>query len=253
MRVSITLGLLGLIAFQGVAAAPKPVPAPSAPTQEVLILKAELAATLAQYDALLSTVYWSLGVVAGIAILLVSYGWVTNFRIYEREQKALKDELLTLIANEQAESRRIFSEKAVGLHETIGTTMQELTKSEFKALKSEISSIRAEFRGLMDDANIEIVKLHRDSWRAQDVRSNAVLESLEILEIAQRIGSDWRISETLDEIKTDLEVIADKSKGHALDSDTTKELVKLLKKCGPHYEISARAIFALLDRIAASN
>lgn len=51
-------------------------------------------ATMKEYHpSLLDTVYWALGTVATVSILLVGFGWLANFKFHESEKKRLMDEL----------------------------------------------------------------------------------------------------------------------------------------------------------------
>jgi hypothetical protein len=61
--------------------------------QETAILKAQLQVMQSDDQRLTTSVYWSLGVVGAIALLLVGYSWFTNMRIYERDKAALTQEL----------------------------------------------------------------------------------------------------------------------------------------------------------------
>jgi hypothetical protein len=62
------------------------------PGEQATALRAQLE-VIREYDQkLLATVYWSLGSIAFIAVLLTTYSWYTNFRVYEREREALRSE-----------------------------------------------------------------------------------------------------------------------------------------------------------------
>lgn len=52
-------------------------------------------ATMKEYhSSLLDTVYWALGTVATVAVLLVGFGWFANFKFHEAEKQRLKEDLV---------------------------------------------------------------------------------------------------------------------------------------------------------------
>ena len=47
---------------------------------------------------LLATVYWALSTLIGVTIAIAVLGWYVNFRVYERDQRALKDALASAVS-----------------------------------------------------------------------------------------------------------------------------------------------------------
>lgn len=74
--------------------------------EQLLVMKARLESELAFQSDVLSTVYFSLSIVAGLAIVLIGYNWFTNYRIYQREKETLKRELATDLSSQALEERR---------------------------------------------------------------------------------------------------------------------------------------------------
>ncbi len=83
-----------LIGLQAPASSPIPPSSqPRGDTLQVAVLRAQLATMRDHNDQLLATVFWALGTVAGLAVLLVGYNWFTQSRAYERDQVALRQAL----------------------------------------------------------------------------------------------------------------------------------------------------------------
>ncbi len=73
--------------------------------EELAVLRATLEAEREHNSAVLQTVYWSLGVLATIAAALVGFGWLVNFRVYERDKEQLQKTVLDGLSKETADAR----------------------------------------------------------------------------------------------------------------------------------------------------
>jgi hypothetical protein len=60
---------------------------------ELKVLQTQNATMKEYHSSLLDTVYWTLATVATIAVLLVGFGWFTNFKFHDAEKQRLKEEL----------------------------------------------------------------------------------------------------------------------------------------------------------------
>lgn len=74
-------------------AAPVAGSAPLVAQSELAVAKAELEVTRAYQEHLLATVYWSLGTLAAVAVLLVGYSWWNNSRNYDRDRISFEREI----------------------------------------------------------------------------------------------------------------------------------------------------------------
>lgn len=83
------------IAPQGDIKSPAIVAASPSPQREleVKLLEQQIATMKEYHSSLLDTVYWALGTVATVSMLLVGFGWLANFKFHESEKKRLMDEL----------------------------------------------------------------------------------------------------------------------------------------------------------------
>lgn len=90
---------------------PDPLTAP-APDEQTIALRAQLDVMRKYDEMLLSTVYWSLGTIALIAVLLTGYSWYTNYRVYERDREFLRAEMRSLLQQELANARNTLEDTA---------------------------------------------------------------------------------------------------------------------------------------------
>lgn len=85
------------------------------------VLEAQLQTMKDYQSALLDTVYWALGGVFSVVVLLSGFGWFANFKVYERDKANLTQELRKLV-------EASFQEAQSNLQETVSTSHQELLK-----------------------------------------------------------------------------------------------------------------------------
>ncbi|MDC5338480.1 hypothetical protein OHW59_17665, partial [Acinetobacter baumannii] len=107
---------------------------------QIEVLKGQVEVMKSYQDNFLTTVYWSLGAVLGIVVLLIGYNWFTNFKSQEKEIVALK----SLIQNELNQKKMMLTED---MDKKIGETLSKQNNkiwSEIHNLKYE--NILKEFR-----------------------------------------------------------------------------------------------------------
>lgn len=80
---------------------PSPELASTAKTQEIgrseiTLIKRELEITQKFIDRILATVYWSLGSVVVLTVLLTGFGWYSNTRLHSRDIEAMRKEVENL-------------------------------------------------------------------------------------------------------------------------------------------------------------
>lgn len=70
------------------------------------LLKGELKAIREYHGSLLDTVYWTLGIVFGLVLVIIGSSWYTNFRLYEADKARLLEEVERRIAEANSRSAR---------------------------------------------------------------------------------------------------------------------------------------------------
>lgn len=68
----------------------------ASPTQaelDLIVVKAQAATMKEYHSSLLDTVYWALGVVVTVALLVSGFSWYSTFRVYEADKKDLRRDM----------------------------------------------------------------------------------------------------------------------------------------------------------------
>jgi len=100
-------------------------------TEEVRILRRELE-TVRDYDQrLLNTVLWSLSGVFLLVILLGSYSWFTNFRVYNRDLESIRQQIRADVQQESTALRAAAAQER--------ETFRQRTLEQFEELKASVS------------------------------------------------------------------------------------------------------------------
>ena len=216
---------------------------------EIKLLKAELQIVEGYQDKILSTVYWSLGTLAAIAVLLVGFGWFANFRVYERDKKALSQELHTSIVGEL---QRVEKTVTDGI-ETAKSTLPELVKREVQqrvqTIQTKIDSALASMASDISTLKLDVAEAEHDRWVRQGVLSNALRVSTQMLQVSKGMDPDWFVSRALDQIQSDLKAILSKPDGVAPDAGDISALTSCLADIGPSHTIAVASINSLLAKV----
>jgi hypothetical protein len=123
------------------ASAPTPPPTPTsasapAPNPVEIALKAQLDEMRRSEDRLLSTVHWSLGIVATLAVGLALFGWWSASRVYQRDIASLRDELKRGV-DEAAAQLRVDVERSLS---TTAADLERLNKERYAEERSRLLS-----------------------------------------------------------------------------------------------------------------
>lgn len=208
---------------------PTPSPAPTSYSQmpseaekeaeKVAILQAQLE-LMRQYDQrLLETVYWSLGGMVTIVVLVAGFGWFANFRLYEHDKKALKQELTGFIKEERAK-----------LHEELSSAARDAVRSELQDMK------------LM---KYDLLKTEAEKWESKEVYANVLTTSLRMLEVALEIGWEHRIAGALEFTTKALK------SGKKFDASTIVNVTKAINQLSSDYTAEVENIRELLKAARA--
>lgn len=196
---------------------------------EVLQLSEQNKLLREHQGAMLSTVYWSLGVVVSIVILLMGYSIFMNLRFYEQDKLGLKSEIqsvidkyqadvLLLVKQERLESERVIEVKNQNALNTIlgqNTELQnrldavrEDLNSEMKIISIEVVKVPAELDAIKKSilkAEVEIRAVEAMVWEARGVHSNSLLAQIEGVRAAAEAGSEVKLKYALDRMSNTLD------------------------------------------------
>lgn len=160
--------------------------------ENVKVLQTQLEVTKSFQNNLLQTVYWSLGTLATLAVLLVGFGWYTNFRVYERDKKALSEELHSQASVEWEKLRlsmesqhnefsMLISEKIANEIQSGQSLLREQITSLKTSTENDIKFIKKEMKSDQHRLASEILEIKHDEWVKKKVFVNAFRCSTTIL------------------------------------------------------------------------
>lgn len=189
-----------------------PVATARANTVEVAVLRARLEEEKAHNAAVLQTVYWSLGVLGTIAVALIGFGWLANFRIYERDKEALTGLLEGELNTGLADARRLIAEDLGKVREqsvqATGALRKEIAASVGHAVDEkanaaheqlvQLSRVVAELR--LDHEMTKAASLFR-----QGLHGNGFTAALTALSLARDMGRTWQAESILSDLEKQIE------------------------------------------------
>lgn len=212
---------------------------------ETKILRAQLIEAQRFQEQILSTVYWSLGSLAGIAILLVGYGWWTNFRVYERDKTSLERELHSyiiektrditdkqnsIIEKQLSEIKNQLISDLENSENKISKATENLVTSTDKALNQKLYEIHNSHIDLENEVrklNIQSKIQERIEYRTKKSYRNALQCSVTALGLANKIGFVYSIGNALDLITEDIAAAINES-DRPIDNFLIGQLVNTL-------------------------
>ncbi len=151
-------------------------------------------------DDFLATVYWALGTIAAIAILLTGFGWFSNFRLFEREKASLREELERALASQikelSNELRDMLASGTAGAETKAAQSAKAVASTAVSALQSDVNSLRS----MVYDLQFDAAEAEVSKWLDRKVFTNAVRSANDQVNIAHKIGDSYRISGSLDQL-----------------------------------------------------
>jgi hypothetical protein len=216
----------------------------------ITVLRAQNALLREYQQSLLSTVYWSLGGLGVIAGLLLGFGWFANFRVYERDKTALRQDLLGVIREENAkeqgritqslaESQRQLTERFTKLEEATVTA----GKSAAEAVGQQLARTKASLEKQIVELELNLAEQEADKWRSEEVYTNELRVAVQMIKLAQTLERDFFVSRALDRVRASLRSGADP------DADLSKELVATLGSLPPEYSTEVESLKAALRAV----
>ena len=206
-----------------------PRPLSGNPDSAVAVLHAQLEERRESDDRLLATVHWSLGTIAAVSILLLGFGWWTNFRVYERDKAALRQDLAASLTDsfarlqatnqdEFSRLRALAQEEMLRFHNDTRAEVDALRRSiepRFQTLRDEVVSAidsklaahalqsTSDIAGLkagLIAVSIRNAEADLDKWAEKEVWDNAIMAALTLISLARQSNEDWRVTRALEAI-----------------------------------------------------
>jgi len=221
----------------------------------LIALRAQLE-TMRSYDnRLISTVYYALAALGGVALLLVGFGWWTNFKLYERERDALQHALRAQVKDEIEKARKATEASLAQMRSEMAETSSEhLRRVEIAAKSAASASVRSlesTIGDMQDDlvnAQYAVASKEFEEARGKGYKSLIVSSGVRALKLALRTHHSqfWRVSGTLDTI---LKIVDDGSK---LEGYYERELMDALTDIPSQYGATVERIRRALAGEASS-
>lgn len=152
--------------------APEPSPestlASDTPTTEVVLLRTQLA-VMKEYDQrLIATVYWSLGGVFLLVILVAGLNWFANYRLYERERDSLRESIRVEVQRVTSEATAKFEELRARVDQDIQQQVSSLGATLRSESASAVDSAKRAFKGQITrlEEEIQAIVWHDTEFRA---------------------------------------------------------------------------------------
>ena len=190
--------------------------------EKLAVLQAQLN-LMREYDQrLLNTVYWSLGGMGGVILLVIGLGWYTNFRLYTRELDTLRDSLK---------------------REIQATLRAEMSDAAEKAGRDAVREIESTVRTLGRDMKFmkyDLLKTEAERWKVGGYTANAIMSYAEMAEVALEAKFEIYVSEALDNLRKTFREVESIPSGHA------KRVTEIINRLPPEYIADVEAIRKLL-------
>lgn len=147
---------------------------------ELVVLKEQNKIIKDYHDSLLSTVYWSLGIVFTLAILLGGFSWFTNFKFYEKDKSQLRAEF-----DSQADEleTKVTAKLSLNQSETLNQLDQKL-ESALTKFTDNIASVK---KDISDDSKSISNKIEIQSKSLERIEKNNYIMETELRQVEEYV------------------------------------------------------------------
>jgi hypothetical protein len=230
------------MAFSANAQTPNSSPTPTPFAQgsnnekQVAVLEAQLEIMRNYDERLISTVYWALGGMITVVIVIVGVGWYTNFRIYERDKSAIRQELLSLLREDIRSTIEASSAKTRAELESAVTSRAAESENKIAKLQKELNHAR-----------YKLLQIEADKHESESVYRNVLRTYVEMIRVAQELEYDFYVSRCVENVVRVLKVFANANySGSSLTGDLASDVTKMTDSLTNEYSADADTIRALL-------
>jgi hypothetical protein len=246
LAAAMLIAMSATAAVQAQVADPKTLPNPSS-TEELRVLKTQIATTQEYQDQFISIVQWSLGAVLAMALGLAAFNWYSSKASYERDIQSLRQENRALHAELTALIRTEADASAKRLTDGLSARQVEIQAAVSKALEQKLAKQSSDISEVKTDVlDLQYRETQREAKEAARDKnySWAIYTYSELLGISVRQGSDhYQVGEILDEIGKLLD-----NPATALSADNVTEVVESLKRLPQRYQAAAQNLIPRINR-----
>jgi len=218
---------------------------------EVDLLREQLSTERYYSEQLRNAIYFAGSIVLTLALVLVAYGWYANFRVYERDKAAIRDELRQFLANEIGTSMSTLRADIDGEQSRVKKDYESLRISVEQTSTAVVKNLLSPVYTRLRELQFGILQLEMESWRAQTVHANVVGSTVTMLELATEMKSNFRTEVALEELLKGLNDL-DRS-GVPLEVSRVSEAETALAKLPSGEHVSVReAIQSMLRKTSSA-
>lgn len=259
----------------GKAVYPAMAATPSSTSQadlELKILEKELLTMRDYHSSLLDTVYWTLGTVVTVSVLLVGFGWFSNFKFHESEKQRLKDELDTRLNGALATiDTRLSSNEArvinlvdsrldnhfsrvtrdIDIARSEASQMHEGNVIAINQLKNQVSDLeKAKILSQKNDSQIEteLRWVEKYLWDLKGIPVNTLITQSQGLAAALKAENRYHIKSALEGMQETIEESI-LPKNEEVSSRVLNSIKERLNKAAEIEPIMVEAVGKLLEKI----
>lgn len=167
----------------------------STPSPEETLLRSQLD-TISEYsDKMVNTVYWSLGIVFSVALLIAGFSWYTNFKMYQKDIKDLKESLNNEINQKKTEIDLAIEKDRQKTNDFILDAINDVFEKKITNFDSKIKNLNSYININKQNITEHDARL----WDLKDVDENAIRYYFDALELSIENG-ELRATHLLDKI-----------------------------------------------------
>lgn len=220
---------------------------------QVAVLEAQLDEIKSFDEKLINTVYWALGTVVTLALLLVAYNWYTNNSLYQKDVKNISNSL-------SFESKQMFSDYKQSIDQELNTTKQIIDQEILKMKQSidlQVSESHDKYRGEIDLLEAAVAKTRDEMkkdlyivearlWQIKGVSLNVITCCISSLKVG-KIEKNYHIDTALDLILDSLVNI--NTNGTSFIAHRLTELQEVIAKIPPKHYVMIQKINAEMEKV----
>ena len=165
---------------------------------EISVLQAQLDTSREYSERLNNTVYWSLGVLVTIAILLIGYNWFANFRIYERDKNALLQQLNNSIEARLQQIKNTLDTDFLTKYEKMSESNADAAKLHSESVTHTISKSVGKFERQILMLRFQSSNAEARYWELKGVNANVLTQYKQMLKLAIELNAEHEISYSLE-------------------------------------------------------
>lgn len=206
--VALTISTIAALAFgqpPASAAASSPVvaiaqpqakesPELAAAKDQIRLLQTQVQVMKDYHSSLLDTVYWALGGVFMVVSIILGFGWFANFKVYERDKQAMRDELDAQLKSQRAELTEKTANLSAELTESVTAQLEKAATSLHGQVTSEIAKAIDPVNRSISRVRDHVLGLQlnglKDKMQANPSDNMALTDALAVLELCKDRAQD---------------------------------------------------------------